>query len=203
MAACGWKAVIYLSSLSPAQTILNALGADVPPRCQCGNLLRSEQAVGESMTGASAQNHWEMRIERRVPLKRHIAYRALTGRIAEWWWHPSSHPVSDILVDWRANGIFQAKAHASDAVQEGIILEMRPGWYFYMTDALRYSGRPGTPSMVGFWSVGNSDAGFCTHTAVIRHFSEADYQQNLTLGFEQGWNEAADRFVKLCEEGIR
>jgi hypothetical protein len=72
-----------------------------------------------------------------------------------------------------------------------------------MTDALRYSGRPGSPSMVGFWSVGSSGAGFSTHTAVIRHFSEAAYQQNLALGLEQHWNEAADPFVKLCDEGIR
>lgn len=153
------------------------------------------------MAGASAENHWEIRVRRRVPLKRHVAYRVLTGRIAEWWWHPSSLPVSDVLVDWRANGVFQAKADGSDVLQEGIILEKRPGWHFYMTDALRYSGRPGTPSMVGCWSMGSSDEGCSEHLAVIRHFSENDYLRNVALGLEQGWNDAADRFVKLCEAG--
>lgn len=155
------------------------------------------------MSGASAENCWEIRVIRRLPLKRHLAYRVLTGRIAEWWWHPSPRPVSSILVDWRANGIFQAKADDGDVVQEGIILEERRGTYFYMTDAFRYPGRPGTPSMVGFWSVGNAEAGFSEHVAVIRHFTEEDYLRNLALGLEQGWNEAADRFVELCEEGIR
>lgn len=155
------------------------------------------------MSGASAENNWEMRFNRRVPLKRHLAYRVMTGRIAEWWWHPSSHPVSNILVDWRANGIFQAKADGCDTVQEGIILEERRGTYFYMTDALRYSGFPGTPSMVGFWSVGTAEAGFSEHVARIRHFTEEDYLRNRALGFEQGWSDAADRFVALCEEGVR
>ncbi len=154
------------------------------------------------MADASAENHWEICVRRRVPLKRHVAYRVLTGRIAEWWWHPSSLPVSDVLVDWRANGVFQAKADGSSVLQEGIILEKRPGWYFYMTDAVRYSGRPGTPSMVGCWSMGSSDGGCSEHLAVIRHFSEDDYLSNVALGIEQGWNDAADRFVKLCEAGV-
>ncbi len=152
------------------------------------------------MVDATAENNWEMRLERRVPLKRHVAYRVLTGRIAEWWWHPTSRPVSEVRVDWRSGGVFQAKAEGSDVLQEGVIIEKRPGWYFYMTDALRYAGRPGTPSMVGRWSMGSSDSGFSTHLAVIRHFTEADYQRSLAIGLEQGWNEAADRFVKLCNE---
>lgn len=155
------------------------------------------------MSGASEENCWEMRVNRRVPLKRHLAYRVLTGRIAEWWWHPSSCPVSNILVDWRANGIFRAKADGCDSVQEGTILEERRGTYFYMTDALRGSGLPGTPTMVGFWSVGNAEAGFSDHVAMIRHFTEEHYLRNLALGLEEGWNEAADRFVKLCEAGVR
>jgi uncharacterized protein YndB with AHSA1/START domain len=163
------------------------------------------------MSGASAENHWEIRVERQIPLKRHVAYRVMVNRIAEWWWCSPSVPVSTINANWRANGVFSVKGNSGATLQEGIILEVRPGWYFYITDALLYGGRPSTPSMVGCWSISTTSGehsqylnGVCsTYLAVIRHFSEADYLRNRALGLEQGWNEAADRLVKICEERPR
>jgi uncharacterized protein YndB with AHSA1/START domain len=164
------------------------------------------------MVEASAENHWELRIERLVPLKRHVAYRVMVNHISEWWWHPSFCPVSYIQIDWRANGVFRVKDDSGNVIQEGIILEVRPGWDFQMTDALHVGGRPARPSMVGSWSFSTtpkdhpsyemvrSHNGNCsTFSAVIKHFSHADYLRSRALGFEQGWNEAADRLVKFCE----
>lgn len=163
------------------------------------------------MAGAAAENDWELRVERLVPLKRHVAYRVMVSRIAEWWWHPLPSPVSEFKVDWRANGTFRITGNNHQVLQEGIILETRPGWYFYMTDALRPFGHPGTPSMVASWSVNTTprDHPFnlgndcSTIVSKIRHFSETDYLRNVGRGLEQGWNESADRLVTLCEERPR
>ncbi len=155
-----------------------------------------------SIVAASEDNNWEISVERHLPLKRWHAYRVAVDRMEEWWWHPSSRPVANILVNLSAGAVFKATTDEPAVVQEGIILRVRPGWHFYMTDAFRAEGRPATPSMVGSWSFSSAIHGYCTHVATIRHFSEADYRRNLTLGLEERWSEAADKLVRLCEEGI-
>jgi uncharacterized protein YndB with AHSA1/START domain len=167
-------------------------------------------AAGEIMAEASAENQWELRIERQVPLRRHVAYRVMVNRLAEWWWYPFSDPVSDILVNWRSGGVFRVRMDSREVLQEATVLDVRPGWYFYLTDAI-ISRRPGTPSMVGSWSFATTPRdrstytdGICsTYVSVIRHFSEADYLRSRALGFEQGWNDAADRLVEFCESRPR
>lgn len=159
------------------------------------------------MTCASAENQWELSVERMVPLKRHVAYRVMVNRVADWWWCPFSSPVSKFSVAWYTGSTFQIKGKDEEILQEGTILLIRPGWFFCMTDAIRYL-RPGAPSMVGHWSLRSTPKddpdrlpnACSTFTATIRHFSEDDYLRNVALGLEQGWNESADRFVKLCEE---
>ena len=163
------------------------------------------------MVKASAENHWELRIERLVPLKRHVAYRVMRTHIRDWWYHPSLCLVSNVLIDWRSSGAFRMTDATGNAIQDGIIHNLRHGSYFQMTDAFVGFGLPAKPSMIGLWGfettpidhpsygavrAGNGDCS--THFSVIRHFSEADYLRSRAQGFEKGWNDAADRLVKLC-----
>lgn len=156
---------------------------------------------------ASAEIQWEIRIERRVPLKRHVAYRVLVNRIVEWWWHPFTSSFSELIVDWHPNGRFLIKDGNGQILNKGTILNIRPGWFFSMTDAI-VSGRPASPSMVGYWSLSSvprDSPDYITsersaYVATIRHFSEHDYLRNRVLGIEQGWNDSADRFVQFCQE---
>ncbi|MEW4449680.1 hypothetical protein [Qipengyuania sp. JC766] len=175
----GWKAYIYKSSI-----------------VRCSNCERSHPMP------ATEENQWEFTVERQLPLKRWHAYRVAVDRMEEWWWHPSSRPVTEIRIGMAAGSPFKAFTDNSSDVQEGIVLSVRPGWFFHITDALHGGMRPATPSMVGSWTFGSATGGFARHVARIRHFSEADYSRNLDRGLERRWNEAADKLVALCEEGI-
>ncbi|WP_267388559.1 hypothetical protein [Sphingomonas sp. GC_Shp_3] len=158
----------------------------------------------------SAENHWELRVERLVPRKRHVAYRVLINRIAEWWWHPFPTPKAQFIIDWRAGEQFRIISINGTVTQSGVIMRIRRGWYFYMTDAVDFACRPGRPSMVCSWSIRNTPKDdprrlpneCATLVSTIRHFSEEDYQRNLALGLERGWNESADRFAEMCKERI-
>ena len=162
------------------------------------------------MTKPSAKNHWELHIERLVPLKRHVAYRVMRNHISDWWWHPSVNSGLHHFIDWRPSGRFAITDMFGTVVQESIILDLRHGWYFQMTDAFRVGGQPAMPTMVGHWSFMSTPRDHQSYEAVqvngdcstfstkIRHFSEADYLRSKALGFEQGWNDAADRLVTIC-----
>lgn len=155
-----------------------------------------------SVAVASADNNWEFSVERNLRIRRWHAYRIAVDCMEEWWWHPSSRPVANIVTHLATGNGFTATTEEPAIVQEGMILRVRPGWHFEMTDAFTLGARPATPSMVGTWFFKSMIHGYTTHVATIRHFSEADYQRNLALGLEEGWNNAADRLVRLCEEGI-
>lgn len=163
------------------------------------------------MAHASSENRWELRTERVVPLKRHVAYRAAVNRIADWWWVPDGPPTSNLIIDWRANGVVRTLNEKNEVTDDwGSVLEVRPGWYFYMTDAI-IARQPGNPSIVACWSflttpkdsalyVQSPDGNCSTFTATIRHFTEDDYFRNLARGLEQGWKASADRLVQMCNE---
>ena len=155
-----------------------------------------------SIDRASPDNNWEFSVERNLPIRRWHAYRIAVDRMEEWWWHPSSRPVANISTSLAAGGGFSATTEEPALVQEGMILSVRPGWHFHMTDAFRMGPRPATPSMVGSWFFKSTIRNYTTHVATIRHFSESDYQRSLTSGLEEGWNSAADKLARLCDEGI-
>lgn len=162
------------------------------------------------MAKPSVENHWELRLERLIPLKRHVAFRVMRSRIGDWWWHPFLCSVSHQFIDWRPGGRFAITDMVGKPILEGIILSLRPGWFFEMTDALHVGGRPAKPTMVGTWSFTSTPRdhplyekvqvnGDCaSFSIVIRHFSEAEYLKSKALGFEQGWNDAADKLVTIC-----
>lgn len=87
----------------------------------------------------------------------------------------------------------------------GIYLAWDEGRRFVVTDAVKVDPETGAflpsgPFMIGTWEV-SAEAGGTRYTASANHWTEEAMNQHRAMGFEAGWNAAADQLQALCEAG--
>ncbi len=124
----------------------------------------------------------------------------LANRQEEWWCPRPWRAVYDFR-DPRAGGRCDMTMYGPDGEvhpQKGTYLAYDEGRRFAVTDAIVGDCQPATPFMIGIWEIAPEGDG-TRYTARARHWSEADAQRHLEMGFEAGWGACADQLVELAE----
>ncbi len=82
----------------------------------------------------------------------------------------------------------------------GQYLEVKPLEKLVFTDAFDGDWRPvGTPFMVGYVELSEAENRATRMVWGARHWRAEDRQSHLDMGFEQGWNAAADQLDALAQ----
>jgi uncharacterized protein YndB with AHSA1/START domain len=118
------------------------------------------------------------------------------------WFCPKPWFVSKANIDVRPGGasmIVMNGPNGEEMPNPGQYLEVIEGKRLVFTDAFVGDWRPGAsaPFMVGFVNLADEGAG----TRMIwgaRHWRDEDTKSHLEMGFEAGWNAAADQLNELA-----
>ncbi len=124
----------------------------------------------------------------------------MSGRIEEWWCPKPWRAVFEQL-ERRPGGVSNCMMFGPDGEvhpNPGMVLAWDEGSRFAFTDAIVGDLEPAGPLMIGIWSIEPEGEG-TRYTAISRHWTEEAAKKHSEMGFEQGWNAAADQLAALCE----
>lgn len=142
----------------------------------------------------------ELSITRLIAASPATVWDAMVNRMEEWWC-PAPWRARIVVQDRRPGGRSAMVIHGPEGEempQEGIYLAYEEGRRFAVTDAVSADLVPSGPFMVGIWEIAPEGEG-TRYTARARHWSEEAMHQHRDMGFEPGWNAAADQLQALCE----
>jgi uncharacterized protein YndB with AHSA1/START domain len=150
------------------------------------------------------ENGWELVITRHIAAPPEKVWDVMANRIGEWWC-PKPWRAEFSQLERRAGGASMCTMYGPDGEvhpHPGTVLAWDEGRRFAFTDAIVGDLMPTGPFMIGIWSVEavkvNGGDG-TLYTARCRHWTEADCQRHVEMGFEEGWGACADQLVELCE----
>ncbi len=121
------------------------------------------------------------------------------------WFCPLPWRVSEAEMSLHPGGRFRtvmAGPNGEIIDNPGVFLDVQPGSTLVFTDAFQEGFIPhGTPFMVGFVHLEDAaDGGTSMHWGA-RHWTQEAHDQHLAMGFEAGWNAAADQLDQLARLG--
>jgi uncharacterized protein YndB with AHSA1/START domain len=151
---------------------------------------------------ATAENGWELAVERFIAAPPETVWRVMTERMTEWWC-PRPWRTEIIEQDWRPGGRCAMTMHGPDgetAPSDGVFLEVVPGKRFVTTDAFNSQWIPQPAFMVGGFEIEPSGHG-TRYRAWSRHWDEAAMRQHREMGFIEGWSAVSDQLAALAEAG--
>jgi uncharacterized protein YndB with AHSA1/START domain len=145
----------------------------------------------------------ELSITRTLHAPRAAVWRCWAEpELLKQWYCPKPWYVSVAEMDLRAGGASLVVMNGPNGEEQrlpGQYLEVVEGRRLVFTDAFDGDWRPaGKPFMVGFVELSDAADG---HTHMVwgaRHWREEDRAQHEAMGFEQGWNAAADQLEELA-----
>ena len=149
---------------------------------------------------ATADNAWELRIERIIPAPPEKVWDVMANRIEEWWC-PKPRRAEFSTLERRAGGASICTMYGPDGEvhpHPGTVLAWDEGRRFAFTDAITGDLMPAGPFMIGIWSV-EAEGDGTRYTALCRHWNEADCKRHEEMGFAEGWGACADQLVALSE----
>ena len=131
----------------------------------------------------------------------------LVNRMEEWWC-PKPWRAEIVAQERRPGGRANMIMHGPNGEtmpNEGLYLAWDEGRRFVATDAVKFDAETGAflpsgPFMIGSWEIVPEGDG-TRYTASARHWTEEAMQQHAEMGFEAGWNAAADQLQALCAAG--
>ena len=149
---------------------------------------------------ATAENGWELAIERHIAASPQTVWRVWTERLEEWW-APRPWKTRIIEHDLRPGGrsaMVMSGPDGDTPPMEGVFLEVIPMKSVVFTDAFRAGWIPQPPFMVGFFSFAPEGEG-TRYRAGARHWDEAAMRRHEEMGFIGGWSTVADQLAELAE----
>ncbi len=160
------------------------------------------------MNEASADDGFELAVERHVAASPAVLWRAWTERTEEWWC-PKPWRVRVIEQDLRVGGrsaMLMLGPDGEESPSEGVFLEVVPKQRIVFTDAFRAGWIPQESFMLGHWEFTPEGAGTRVR-ACARHWTHSAMQQHEAMGFAQGWGTMLDQCAAVAEamaaEGAR
>lgn len=131
----------------------------------------------------------------------------LVNRMEDWWC-PKPWRAEIVAQERRPGGRADVVMHGPNGEtmpNEGMYLAWDEGRRFVVTDAVKVDPDTGAflpsgPFMIGTWEVSAEGAG-TRYTASASHWTEEAMNRHRDMGFEAGWNAAADQLQALCEAG--
>jgi uncharacterized protein YndB with AHSA1/START domain len=153
---------------------------------------------------APSEGNRDLSITRTITAPRAAVWRCwVEPELLKQWYCPKPWFVSHAELDVRPGGrnyVVMNGPNGEENRLPGQYLDVRQGERLVFTDAFDGDWRPaGKPFMVGFVELTDAPGGGARMLWGARHWSEADREQHLAMGFEQGWNAAADQLEALAK----
>lgn len=152
---------------------------------------------------AAGQPHgFDLTLKRHFDAPPETVWKAwITPDLLKQWFCPKPWYVSEAVIDPRPGGVFNTVMNGPNGElmpNMGVILAIEPGRRLVTTDALTSDWRPtGLPFMVGDITLIPGADGGTDYVAVARHWNADTMKQHEQMGFEAGWNAAADQLADL------
>ncbi len=119
------------------------------------------------------------------------------------WWAPLPYKTSQAVIDLRPGGAFNTTMHAPTGETHenfGVFLDVVPNRLLVFTDAFREGWIPGgRPFMTGYVTFEDAGNGATKYVARALHWTDEDKQTHKEMGFDEGWNAAADQMESLLQ----
>jgi uncharacterized protein YndB with AHSA1/START domain len=144
-------------------------------------------------------------ITRTIDAPRNAVWRCWTEpHLLKQWYCPKPWLVSVAEIDVRAGGASYIVMNGPNGEEQklpGQYVEVVEGQRLAFTDAFVGDWRPGAgkPFMLGYAEFSDAPGGKTLMTWGARHWSEEDRKSHEAMGFELGWNAAADQLNDLAK----
>ena len=143
-------------------------------------------------------------LERTLAAPRMAIWRCWTDpKLMEHWFCPKPWFVKDVTLDLRAGGassMTMCGPNGESFPNQGVYLHVEEGKRLVFTDAFTSAWVPsGKAFMVGEVLLSDAPGGGTHYIARALHWSEADREQHLKMGFHEGWGVAADQLEALAK----
>lgn len=147
---------------------------------------------------------------RTLSITRHFkATRAAVWRcwsepdLLKQWYCPKPWFVSEVVMDLRPGGVANTTFNGPNGEvhpNQGQYLEVVPGERLVFTDAYVGDWVPGdsAPFMTGYVILSDHPEGGTQMEWGARHWTDESLEQHRAMGFEAGWNAAADQLDALA-----
>ena len=142
-------------------------------------------------------------IERTLAAPRSKVWRCWTEpELLEQWYCPRPWQAREVELNLKPGGRFNSVFHGPQGERmplTGIFLEIVPQERLVFTDAYSEGFFPRAESfMTGTVELSDTNDGKTRMIWCARHTSEETIKQHIEMGFEQGWNAAADQLDELA-----
>jgi uncharacterized protein YndB with AHSA1/START domain len=119
------------------------------------------------------------------------------------WFCPRPWMVTHVENDVRPGGsslVVMRGPEGQEFPNHGVYLEVIPNRRLVFTDAYVKAWEPSAkPFMTGILTF-DDEGGKTRYNAVVKHWTEADYQTHLGMGFHEGWGKATDQLEELLAQ---
>lgn len=122
--------------------------------------------------------------------------------LLQQWYCPKPWTVSEVTMDLRPGGVAHTTFSGPNGEvhpNKGQYLEVVPGERLIFTDAFVGDWMPGdaAPFMTGYVILSDMADGGTLMKWGARHWNDESMEQHKAMGFEAGWNAAADQLEAL------
>jgi uncharacterized protein YndB with AHSA1/START domain len=151
-------------------------------------------------SGSAASNR-ELVITRLINAPREKVYRAWTEpELMKQWFTPRPWTTPVVETDVRPGGasyILMRGPDGNEFPNRGVYLEVVPNERLVFTDAYTQAWEPSDKPFMTVVLTFENVGGKTRYTARARHWTVADREAHEKMGFEPGWNKAADQLEEL------
>lgn len=152
---------------------------------------------------SEATESFDLVLRREIDVPREKLWRCWTEpEFLKQWFCPKPWGVARAELDLRPGGccnVTMLSPEGEEFPNAGIYLEVTPNECLVFTDAYTTGWVPSAkPFMTGVITFEDLGGGRTTYTAIAKHWTAADRDQHLEMGFHEGWGKATDQLAELA-----
>ncbi len=152
---------------------------------------------------SEAAESFDLVLRREIDVPREKLWRCWTEPdLLKQWFCPKPWGVARAELDLRPGGccnVTMLSPEGEEFPNAGIYLEVTPNECLVFTDAYTTGWVPSAkPFMTGVITFEDLGGGRTTYTAIAKHWTAADRDQHLEMGFHEGWGKATDQLAELA-----
>lgn len=146
---------------------------------------------------------FDLVLRREIDVPREKLWRCWTEPdLLKQWFCPKPWGVARAELDLRPGGccnVTMLSPEGEEFPNAGIYLEVTPNECLVFTDAYTTGWVPSAkPFMTGVITFEDLGGGRTAYTAIAKHWTAADRDQHLEMGFHEGWGKATDQLAELA-----
>lgn len=152
---------------------------------------------------SEATESFDLVLRREIDVPRENLWRCWTEpELLKQWFCPKPWGVARAELDLRPGGccnVTMLSPEGEEFPNAGIYLEVTPNECLVFTDAYTTGWVPSAkPFMTGVITFEDHGGGRTAYTAIAKHWTAADRDQHLEMGFHEGWGKATDQLAELA-----